>query len=93
MVVVSTFELTQMVIDAYNKFPLDLYKKVWATLQMVTNTVLLDSGNNTYKLPHMGKDKLIHKFKMDIPLCLPCMAMLNGALLIGPEIGVFMAGQ
>ncbi len=60
---------------------------------MVINAVLLNGGDNTYKIPHAGKDKLIQKFKTDIPLHLPCMAMLNRLSLNGLEIAVFMASQ
>ncbi len=45
------------------------------TLQMVMNEIITNGGNNGYKLPHMGKDKLMRELGTKIPYRLPCPAI------------------
>ncbi len=53
---------------AYAALPLEVCIKVWTTAQMVMNEILLANGNNNYKLPHAGKDKLVQELGKRIPL-------------------------
>ena len=43
---------------------------------MVLNEIVINGGNNGYKLPHMGKDKLMREMGSKIPYRLPCPALL-----------------
>ena len=70
----------------YTALPLKVCFKVWATAQMVMNEILLADGNNNYKLPHLGKDKIVRKLGKTIPLRLPCMAVLSKSPLNGGAI-------
>jgi len=79
-------ELMVNVLEAFDEFPLETCKKVWTTAQMVMNEILLCHGDNSYKLPHAGKDKIVRKMKRDIPLRLPCQAMITNSSLNGDAI-------
>ncbi len=69
-------ELIAVVERAYWDLPLETCEKVWVTLQMVLNEIVINGGNNGYKLPHMGKDKLMREMGSKIPYRLPCPALL-----------------
>ena len=60
---------------------------------MALNKVIRCGGNNTYKIPHAGKDKIIRRMMEDIPPCLPCVARMTGQALDGEAITAFMRGQ
>jgi hypothetical protein len=74
-------ELMKNVNAAYAALPLKVCIKVWTTVQMVMNEILLANGNNNYKLPHAGKDKIVRELGKSIPLRLPCSALLLNAPL------------
>ncbi len=73
----SIDELIARVEKAYWDLPLETCEKVWVTLQMVMNEIIINGGNNGYRLPHMGKDKLMKEMKRKIPYRLPCPALVN----------------
>ena len=52
----------------------------------MTNEVIWNRGSNTYKLPHVQKDKLVRMLQCDIPLSLPCQAKIDGGALSGQVI-------
>ena len=83
-------QLMVNVMEAFHEFPLETCKKVWTTAQMVMNEILLCGGDNTYKLPHAGKDKIIRAMNMAIPLRLPCQAMRRNGALTGDVIMAYM---
>ena len=45
------------------------------TISSKKKKILLCGGDNTYKLPHAGKDEIIRAMTMAIPLRLPCQDM------------------
>lgn len=53
---------------------------------MVMNEILLADGNNNYKLPHAGKDKIIRELGKQIPMRLPCTALSSKSPLNGAAI-------
>ena len=69
-------ELIARVEQAYWDLPLETCEKVWVTLQMVMNEIIINGGNNGYKLPHMGKDKIMREMGK-IPDRLPCPALVT----------------
>ena len=79
-------ELMDNVDAAYAALPPEVCIKVWTTAQMVMNEILLAYGNNNYKLPHAGKDKIVRELGKSIPLRLPCSALLSNAPLNGAAI-------
>ena len=85
-------ELMMNVRRAYNEMPLDACKKLWTTAQMVMNEILRCGGDNTYKLPHANKDRIIRTMDRDIPHRLPCMAKLTGGPINGEVIVAFTNG-
>lgn len=85
-------KLITHVLEAFQELPLDVCKKVWTTAQMVMNEIIRCNGNNNYKLPHAGKDKVVRKMRRDIPFRLPCQALLMGGALNGDVIVAFMVG-
>ena len=74
-------ELCAHVLKAFVNLPLDVCKKVWMTAQIVMNKILIHNGNNDYKLPHVGKLKVEKAVGGDIPLSLPCRALIKNNLL------------
>ena len=61
-------EMIDHVMEAYQDLPLDICKRVWMTAQLVMrNQVLLINGGNNYKLPHVGKPKIVSDHGWDIP--------------------------
>jgi hypothetical protein len=70
-------EFVAHVKEAYEELSLDTCKKVWTSLQMVMNEIILCGGDNRYKLKHANKDKLMLNSGKDIPRCLPCEAYLS----------------
>ena len=71
-------KMITMVHDAYAELPLDICKNVWTTAQLVMNQVLLCNGGSDYKLPHVGKLKMAAANGRDIPMRLPCRALIVG---------------
>ena len=85
-------ELMENVVKAYNDMPLEACKKLWTTAQMVMNEIIRCNGDNTYKLPHANKDKIIRQINRDIPHRIPCMAKLTGGEVSGDVIVAFTNG-
>ena len=57
-------ELIETVEEAYDAYDVKTLGKVYVTLQSVLVEIMKDQGGNTYKPPHMGKDKLIKEGKL-----------------------------
>ena len=74
-------ELIAHVQEAFAELPLDVCRKVWMTAQIVMNHLLIHQGNNDCKLPHVGKLKVDNAFSRDIPMRLPCRALINAGAL------------
>ena len=52
-------ELVTMVTEAYWDFPSFKIEKGFVTLATVIDQILVCRGDNTYKIPHIGKDRMI----------------------------------
>ena len=52
-------ELVTMVTEAYWDFPSIKIEKGFVTLATVIDQILVCRGDNTYKIPHIGKDRMI----------------------------------
>jgi hypothetical protein len=76
-------ELIAVVQQCWNEFPLETSKKVWTSLQMVMNAIIAAGGRNSYKLPHMGKEKWIRE-NGELPLRLQCTALTHAAAAASP---------
>ena len=63
-------ELRDAVVKAFWDMPPSAYylNKVWLSLQQCFIETLKCEGNNTYKLPHINKDKLFRKDELPIAL-------------------------
>ena len=57
-------ELIETVEQAYDAYDVKTLAKVYITLKSVLLEIIKDQGGNTYKPPHMGKDKLIREGKL-----------------------------
>ena len=75
---------------AFAKLPLDVCRKFWMTAQIVMNQILIHQGNNDYKLPHNGKLKVEKAVGRDIPMRLPCRALIDNGALDCKYIAAFM---
>ena len=73
------------------ELPLDVCCKVWTTAQIVMNQIIINNGNNDYKLPHIGKLKIEKAVDHNISLRLPCWVLINGGALDGQYIATFMS--
>lgn len=54
-------ELVQAVEDSFNEMPHDKLNKVFLSLQKCLECIILNEGDNRYKLPHMAKDRLARR--------------------------------
>jgi len=57
-------ELIESVEQAYDAYDVKTLAKVYVTLPSVLVEIMKDQDGNTYKLPHMGKDKLIKEERL-----------------------------
>ena len=71
-------EMIEIVHKVYADLPLDVCKNLWTTAQLVMNQVLLCNGGNDYKLSHIEKLKIAAANSRDIPMRLPCHALIAG---------------
>jgi hypothetical protein len=71
-------EMIEIIHEAYTDLPLDACKNLWTTARLVMNQVLLCNGGNDYKLPHVGELKIAAANSRDIPMWLPCRALISG---------------
>ena len=83
-------ELIAHVQEAFTELPLNICHKVWTTAQIVMSHILIHQGNNDYKLPHVGKLKVEKAFGHDIPMRLPCWALIDAEALDYEYIATFM---
>ena len=60
------------------------------TAQIVMNHILIHQSNNDYKLPQVRKLKVEKAFGRDIPMRLPCWALIDGGVLDYEYIATFM---
>ncbi len=79
--------------EAFKDLPLDVCKRVWSTAQIVMNSILLVDGGNNYALPHVGKLKLARSLGQDLPLRLPCRALIAGETIDSDAIRAFVAAK
>ena len=86
-------ELISNVMAAHNDLPLGVCQKVWTTAQMVMNEIIRCGGDNTYKLPHAGKDAIVKQLQHSIPYRLPCCAIQSQSALDGASIRLYMTTQ
>ena len=56
---------------AYQAYDSSKINRIWLTLMCCLNQILEHDGNNNYKIPHMGKDRLerIGQLPITIPVC------------------------
>lgn len=84
-------ELIANAMEAFDDLPLDVCKRVWSTTQIVTNSILLVDGSNNYAIPHVGKLKLARLLGQDLPLRLPCRALIANKNIHSDAISAFVA--
>jgi hypothetical protein len=70
--------MIEIIHEAYADLPLDVCKNLWTTAQLVMNQVLLCNRGNDYKLPHIGELTIAAANSRDIPMRLPCRALISG---------------
>jgi hypothetical protein len=51
-------EIITMVQQTYWSYPADKINRIFVTLQSIYDCIIVEHGDNHYKLPHMNKDKL-----------------------------------
>ncbi|CAM9350876.1 unnamed protein product, partial [Discosporangium mesarthrocarpum] len=52
--------------EAFDVYPRDTLERVWQSLFAVLGEVLGSKGNNSYKLPHLGKENLGRAGKLPV---------------------------
>lgn len=65
-------ENVQRVWDEYSP---DLLNRIWLSHQAVMDEILKDRGDNTFDLPHIGKDKIIRSTQLPRQLEVSCEAL------------------
>ncbi|KAE9290230.1 hypothetical protein PF008_g25668 [Phytophthora fragariae] len=66
----TTEDLIEEVVYAFHETSADTLNKTFLTLQSVMLEIMKCGGSNTYKIPHLHKDKLRNAGKL--PITLPC---------------------
>jgi len=74
----NPLELVDMVQDCYEQHPINKMKRLWIALQSICNEATLHAGDNTFKIPHMNKDKLEREGRLPTvsnvdPVALHCL--------------------
>ena len=54
----TEFALIRAVLDAYEKYEPTKLNRMWLTYQSCLNEIIECHGDNTYKIPHMNKEKM-----------------------------------
>ncbi|CAM9150777.1 unnamed protein product, partial [Discosporangium mesarthrocarpum] len=57
-VVTNGKELVEATMKAFNVYPEEIDEEVWQSLFAVNGEVMGCKGNNSYEMPHLGKEKL-----------------------------------
>ena len=76
-------EIIQCVQAAYNDYDSRKINRIWLSLMGCLNEIIKHHGDNDYKIPHMGKDRLerIGQLPITIPVCDDGVELLNAAVL------------
>jgi hypothetical protein len=76
-------EIIQCVQAAYNDYDSRKINRIWLSLMGCLNEIIKHNGDNDYKIPHMGKDRLerIGQLPITIPVCDDAVELLNAAVL------------
>ncbi|VFQ87497.1 unnamed protein product [Cuscuta campestris] len=72
---------------AYNALNPETLNKVWLTYQQVLTKVMEHEGNNNYRLPHMGKDRLAREVNLPKSLSIDLDLIQKTARLVGQQNG------
>lgn len=64
-------ELIQRVEEAYADYSPVLLNRIWVTHQRCMTEILLSQGGNTYKIPHMNKEKMEKEKTLPVSLSIP----------------------
>jgi hypothetical protein len=54
----NSIDIIKMVEKTYNEYPANKINRVFVTLQAIFDTIIKEQGNNQFKIPHLGKEKL-----------------------------------
>jgi hypothetical protein len=65
---------------AFWEFPREKINRTWLTLQSCFNEIIEAHGNNDYKIPHFGKERLERTGQLPISL-----EVTNQAMVLGQE--------
>jgi hypothetical protein len=80
----TVYDLIAAVDKSYKEFPSVTLAKIFVTLQKVMELVILHDGSNTFKLPHLGKDKALRSgMVLDTLLLLLTHGLVSFKLLYG----------
>ncbi|CAN0405464.1 unnamed protein product, partial [Discosporangium mesarthrocarpum] len=59
-------DLVEATIEAFDVYPRETLQRVWQSLFAVFGEVLGSKGEDSYKLPHLGKEKLAKAGKLPV---------------------------
>ncbi|CAN0480369.1 unnamed protein product [Discosporangium mesarthrocarpum] len=62
----SPEDLVEATMEALDVYPRETLERVWQSLFAVLGEVLGSKGNNSYKLPHLGKENLRRTGKLPV---------------------------
>ncbi|CAM9755570.1 unnamed protein product, partial [Discosporangium mesarthrocarpum] len=62
----TIFDLVEATMEAFDVYPQETLERVWQSLFALLGEVLGSKGDNSYKLPHLGKDNLGRTGKLPV---------------------------
>jgi len=76
----NAMELIEMVTQAFKDYPVNKINRIWLTCQGCLNEIIKCKGHNTYKIPHMNKEKLerANRLPTVLDVCDEALALLQG---------------
>ena len=76
----NAIELIEMVTMCFNEYPTNKINRIWLTYQSCLNEIIKCNGHNTYKIPHMNKERLERNNRLPLTLdvCEEALALIQG---------------
>ena len=73
----TTEEIVEYVLKAHELYPKERINHIWLSLMTVMNEIIDSNGDNDYKIPHIGKERLEREGRLPVTLAVTDNAFNN----------------